>query len=165
MSDPPSQYTGQSAPPGQAPAVPRAEMRAASGPSGPRAGFWTRFGALIIDILILLVPEIILVLAISRTAGQLLGFLVQLAYFAYFTGSASGQTLGMKVLGIRVVGFDTGGPIGYGRGLVRALVQLILSGLILGLGYLWMLWDREKQTWHDKASNSVVVPVSAYPLR
>jgi uncharacterized RDD family membrane protein YckC len=26
------------------------------------------------------------------------------------------------------------------------------------LGYLWMLWDSEKQTWHDKAANAVVVP-------
>jgi uncharacterized RDD family membrane protein YckC len=32
------------------------------------------------------------------------------------------------------------------------------------LGYLWMLWDKERQTWHDKFANSVVVPVSAYPI-
>jgi len=28
----------------------------------------------------------------------------------------------------------------------------------------WMLWDREKQTWHDKFANDVVVPESAYPV-
>ena len=32
------------------------------------------------------------------------------------------------------------------------------------LGYFWMLWDREKQTWHDKFANDVVVPTSAYPV-
>jgi uncharacterized RDD family membrane protein YckC len=165
MTDPTSPYTGQSAPPGQAPAVPQAEIRAASGPSGPRAGFWQRVGQLLIDILILLVPEIILILAINQTAGQLLGFLVQIAYFTYFVGSPAGQTLGMRALGIRVIDMNTGGPIGYGRGLVRSLVQLILSGLIFGLGYLWMLWDREKQCWHDKAASTVVVPVSAYPVQ
>jgi hypothetical protein len=32
------------------------------------------------------------------------------------------------------------------------------------LGYLWMIWDREKQTRHDKLATSVVVPTSAYPV-
>jgi hypothetical protein len=33
------------------------------------------------------------------------------------------------------------------------------------LGYFWMLWDKEKQTWHDKFANDVVVPESAYPVQ
>ena len=69
----------------------------------------------------------------------------------------------MKALNIRVVDMRTGGAIGAGRATVRWLVQFFLSG-ILYLGYLWMLWDKEKQTWHDKASSSVVVPTSAYPV-
>jgi len=48
-------------------------------------------------------------------------------------------------------------PIGYGRAFVRWLVSLV-SGFVILIGYLWMLWDSEKQTWHDKAANSVVVP-------
>jgi uncharacterized RDD family membrane protein YckC len=35
---------------------------------------------------------------------------------------------------------------------------------VLYLGYFWMLWDREAQTWHDKLASTVVVPISAYPL-
>ena len=38
----------------------------------------------------------------------------------------------------------------------------ILSTIPLLLGYFWMLWDSEKQTWHDKLAGSVVVPVDAY---
>jgi uncharacterized RDD family membrane protein YckC len=34
------------------------------------------------------------------------------------------------------------------------------SAFFFYIGYLWMLWDREKQTWHDKVARSVVVPVS-----
>ncbi|MBV9001651.1 MAG: RDD family protein, partial [Solirubrobacterales bacterium] len=41
----------------------------------------------------------------------------------------------------------------------------ILSALAIYIGYLWMLWDGERQTWHDKFVHSVVVPESAYPLR
>ena len=40
----------------------------------------------------------------------------------------------------------------------------ILSGLAVGLGYRWMLWQREKQCWHDTLAGDVVVPESAYPV-
>jgi uncharacterized RDD family membrane protein YckC len=35
----------------------------------------------------------------------------------------------------------------------------IFSGLVLLLGYLWAIWDANKQTWHDKAAGSFVVRV------
>jgi uncharacterized RDD family membrane protein YckC len=66
-------------------------------------------------------------------------------------------------LGIRVLGLDTGGSIGYGRAFLR-WVMSIVSAIVLLIGYLWMLWDREKQCWHDKVANAVVVPVADYPL-
>ena len=31
------------------------------------------------------------------------------------------------------------------------------TGLVIMLGYLWMLWDPRDQTWHDKAARSVPV--------
>ncbi len=62
-----------------------------------------------------------------------------------------------------MIDFNTGGPIGYGRAAVRYVAR-ILSAIVIFLGYLWMLWDPQKQTWHDKLSGSVVVPVSAYPV-
>jgi uncharacterized RDD family membrane protein YckC len=93
-----------------------------------------------------------------------LNFLVGISYFTYFEGSPSGQTVGKRVLGIRVVDFNTGGPIDYGRAAIR-YVGSILSGIAIYIGYLWMLWDNEKQTWHDKFANAVVVPVSAYPVQ
>jgi len=39
-----------------------------------------------------------------------------------------------------------------------------VSWVVFLLGYLWMLWDSEKQCWHDKFAGDVVVPVSAYPV-
>jgi uncharacterized RDD family membrane protein YckC len=68
-------------------------------------------------------------------------------------------------LSIRVYDFRGGGTgsIGYGRALVRNLVKYV-SAVVVLLGYLWMLWDKEKQTWHDKAAGSVVVPTDAYPV-
>lgn len=138
-----------------------APQQTAGGPSGPRAGFWQRFGAYLLDVLLLGVISGILQAAL-KGAGTALSILITLAYFSYFEGGASGQTLGKRAVGIRVIDFANGGPIGYGRALVRTLGRYV-SGLVILLGYLWMLWDKEKQTWHDKFANDVVVPVAAYP--
>jgi uncharacterized RDD family membrane protein YckC len=130
--------------------------------SGPRSGFWRRFAAIFIDGLIVgLVMGILY--AVLKGAGYGLGIVVAIAYFTYFEGGPTGQTVGKRALGIRVVDFETGGPIGYARGFVRYIGR-ILSSLILYLGYFWMLWDPEKQTWHDKFAGSVVVPLASYPI-
>jgi uncharacterized RDD family membrane protein YckC len=134
----------------------------ASGASGPRAGFWQRFGALVIDVVIIIVVETILIAAL-KSAGSVLALIFSIGYVVYFEGGPTGQTVGKRALGIRVISFDTGGPIGYGRAFVRYIGKII-SGFFFLLGYLWMLWDGEKQCWHDKMASDVVVPVSVYPV-
>ena len=167
MSDLPGQTTGSTgAPPGGGePGYQQQPVPTGSGPSGPRAGFWQRFGALFLDGLILLVPNIIVSVALGTgAAAQAITTLIGIAYFVYFEGGPTGQTIGKKALNIRVYDFrGGGGSIGYGRAVVRYLVR-ILSTIPLFLGYFWMLWDKEKQTWHDKAAGSVVVPTDAYPV-
>ena len=123
-----------------------------------RSGFWRRFAAALIDGILIGIVSGILQAIFGRDAGSGLGLLIGLAYFTYFHGS-SGQTPGDSALSIRVVDKDGGGSIGYGRAFIRWLVSLV-SGFVLLIGYLWMLWDSEKQTWHDKAANSVVIPKS-----
>lgn len=130
--------------------------------SGPRSGFWRRFGALIVDSILLGIINGILV-ALLHGAGYAIGFVIGTVYYTLLEGGARGQTLGKSALGIRVISFENGGPIGYGRGFIRFLGRYV-SGIIIGIGYLWMLWDRESQCWHDKFAGDVVVPVSAYPL-
>ena len=133
--------------------------------SGPRAGFGRRLAAALVDALLLgVVYAIFGAVTGNANAAYLVFLLLGIAYTVYFEGSGSGQTVGKKLLNIRVIDFGTGGSIGYGRALVR-YVGRILSSIPLYLGYLWMLWDREKQTWHDKLSNAVVVPTGAYPVR
>lgn len=61
-----------------------------------------------------------------------------------------------RSMGVWIVDATTLQPIGTRRGLVRALVRLV-SEFVLYLGYLWMIWDPKRQTWHDKAVNSIVV--------
>ncbi len=133
-------------------------------PRGPRAGFWIRFGAAILDGLILWVPYLIIATVIDPVVGYLVYLVGSIAYFTILEGGETGQTLGKKVCGIRVVDHHAGGPIGNGRAFVR-WISRILSSIPLALGYLWMLWDGEKQTWHDKLSSSIVVPEQQYPIQ
>lgn len=132
------------------------------GPSGPRAGLWRRLAAVFIDGLLLGIATGILY-ALLKSGGYAIGILVALGYYSYFEGTPRGQTLGKRALGIRVIDFNTGESIGHGRAAIR-YVSSILSAIVIYIGYLWMLWDREKQCWHDKFASSVVVPESAYPI-
>jgi uncharacterized RDD family membrane protein YckC len=134
---------------------------ATGGASGPRAGFWRRFAAALVDWVVLIIPVLILEL-ILKGIGDALALILVFGYFTYFEGGPSGQTPGKRALGIRVVSFDTGGAIGYGRGFIR-MIGRYLSAIVFYLGYFWMLWDGEKQCWHDKLASDVVVPVAAYP--
>jgi uncharacterized RDD family membrane protein YckC len=70
-----------------------------------------------------------------------------------------GQTLGKRVMGVMVVDRASGQPIGIGRSVGRFFMTAVSSWLCY-LGYLWMLWDADRQTWHDKVVNSVVVSVN-----
>jgi uncharacterized RDD family membrane protein YckC len=181
---PPGRY-GQP-PPGQYPQ----QTYQAAGPSGPRANFGQRLGAYLLDALIVGIPLSIISsllgaslfrfnFSVNEATGevnggdvgaaagtalliQLLSVIVAAVYFAFFEGGASGQTLGKKALGIRVIRQEDGQPLGYGRAVGRYFARFLSS--ICLLGYLWMLWDKEKQTWHDKLTSTVVVPTAAYPI-
>jgi uncharacterized RDD family membrane protein YckC len=127
--------------------------------AGPRAGFWRRVVAALLDG-VLVSAFILAVNAVSASIAVLaLTSLLGLAYVVVLEGGASGQTLGRRAVGIRVVDADGGGPIGIPRALLRWAAEW-LSALILLLGYLWMLWDSEKQTWHDKLASTLVVPAN-----
>jgi uncharacterized RDD family membrane protein YckC len=132
------------------------------GASGPRANFGQRLVAMIIDIVIVGIPAGILEYAL-KGVGYALAIALGIAYYAWLEGSPSGQTVGKRVMNIRVYDLRVGGPIGTGRAIGRYFARII-SAIPCLLGYFWMLWDKEKQCWHDKLVGSVVVPTSAYPV-
>jgi uncharacterized RDD family membrane protein YckC len=133
------------------------------GPSGPRAGFGQRLGAWLLDAVMLSVVGFVIRIALGQAGGTAVGLAIGVAYFGYLEGSASGQTIGKRLVGIRVIDFANGGPIGFGRAVIRYFGRFV-SAIACLLGFFWMLWDKERQTWHDKFANDVVVPVSSYPV-
>jgi uncharacterized RDD family membrane protein YckC len=159
--EPPQPPSGATLPP--APPAPPAAQAWQQGPSGPRASVGPRLVALLNGRIQLGGNEAIARSMVGAGAGYGLSTLFGLLYFALLEGGPRGQTLGKMALSIRVIDFRTGGPIGYARGFLRYIGKIV-SGVVLLLGYLWMLWDKEKQTWHDKIATTVVVPVEYYPL-
>jgi uncharacterized RDD family membrane protein YckC len=124
------------------------------------ATFWRRFSAQLLDSLLIVLAATIIVAFSGATYDYeyLVLLVLELGYFTLFEGSPRGQTPGKSLMRIRVISFDTGGPIGYSRAFVRSIGRLV-SSIPLYLGYLWMLWDPESQTWHDKMARSVVINV------
>lgn len=85
---------------------------------------------------------------------QSLLLIATFSFFAYFW-TRHGQTLGMQAWRIRIEN-SNGSPIGLDQAL-RRFFGALLSLLCFGLGYGWMLFDRDQMTWHDRWSSSRVV--------
>jgi uncharacterized RDD family membrane protein YckC len=125
------------------------------------AGFWIRLVAYILDMLILIVLTIALAITII---GILLWIPLWLGYMPWMWWK-KGATFGQQAMGLRVVRAIDGGPIDGSTAVVRALVmwaENFLGGLFfIGyVGYIWAAFDPQKQAWHDKAANTVVIHVS-----
>lgn len=116
----------------------------------PRAGFWIRMAALLID-------AILVGIVLGVLANDSGGFLLLLALYGAVMWKLRGTTIGGIVCNLKVVRLD-GRELDWPTAFVRAL-SCFLSLVIAGLGFLWMIFDPERQTWHDKIAGTVVVRV------
>src|SRR5687767_3168523 len=114
-----------------------------------KASVLKRFVAVILDAIVLLPVNLVFGwVAASSELGmvQYLGSVASIIYSVYFL-STTGATLGKKWMGIRVVKTN-GQNLTIGDALLREVVGKFVSGLVFGLGYLWAIWDKNKQGWH-----------------
>lgn len=128
------------------------------------AGLFYRLVAMFYDSLLLLsVLLVATALALLLTKGTLhyhnpffrtFLFLICFSFYAWFW-LHGGQTLGMRAWRLRVQRPD-GRPITIWQALLRFLVA-IPSLALGGIGFFWMLIDRDKMTWYDRFSESVMV--------
>lgn len=72
--------------------------------------------------------------------------------YAVLSWGRGGQTLGMRPWRLQVVAADGGTPSA--AALWRRYAVASLSLLVAGLGFVWALFDRERLTWHDRASGT-----------
>lgn len=129
------------------------------------AGIGQRFIAIFIDGIILGIIGAIVGAVIPGTTvqggsgvttiGPVVSFIIGVLYYWYFLTQQNGQTLGKKIMGIRVVRED-GAPLTFVHVLIRYIGYYINSIVIL-LGWIWALFDSKKQGWHDKLAGTIVV--------
>lgn len=89
----------------------------------------------------------------SSAESQILVLLFRVGY--NWPWNSIGWSPGKRAVGLRLVRGE-GGPPGPLHGFGRSVGALV-SDLLLGFGYLWALWDRNNQTWHDKLAGTYVV--------
>ena len=82
--------------------------------------------------------------------------LLSLLYLVLCDGGRRGATFGKRMLRIHVADERGGHPIGYRRAMIRRLVYLV-GGAAFYIGWIWLLVDKRRQTWHDKVARTVVV--------
>jgi uncharacterized RDD family membrane protein YckC len=132
------------------------------------AGFWRRFGALFIDIIILSVISLVLgfviVLvfavaaprsAVAPTLAAAVILVIGILYYPVQETSEVQATLGKRALGIKVTDLE-GRRVSFGRALGRNLLK-ILSGVLLFVGYLMAAFTARKQALHDIIAGCLVV--------
>ncbi|WP_414661216.1 RDD family protein [Horticoccus sp. 23ND18S-11] len=144
------------APPARPLAAPPAVALSAS--AWPRAGLFIRLGALAID-------GVLIGMIMAFIAGVLPrflqfhngpgGWLIALALYGAIMWRHKGTTIGGIVCGLRVVRVDNR-ELDWATAIVRALA-CFLSLAVAGLGFIWVAFDDDKQSWHDKIAGTTVV--------
>ena len=128
------------------------------------AGFWVRFGALLLDGIVLGTVFAILNslwnIDIQNPPPEisLLQSLITVIYYVLFTVNY-GQTLGKMALGIRVIRQD-GGPSSWGAILFRETIGKFFSAITLLIGYIMVGFDPKKRALHDRLAKTYVVKAS-----
>ena len=128
------------------------------------AGLFRRLAAILYDSLLIIAIWLIttlLLVALINDGAALGGPLFQLGlyfeaclFYAYFW-RLRGQTLGMQVWKIKLINpnFQT---LSWQECFARLFFSLV-SISMLGLGFLWIIFDPDRLTWHDRASGTRVV--------
>lgn len=139
-------------------------------PSAESAGLFRRLAAMVYDAFLLLALWFLsTAVLVALNGGEALPplmaqlillpfiFIVSCTFYSWFW-IHSGQTLGMKTWKIRLVS-EQGKAVDLKQSLLRILAAL-LSISCLGLGYIWLLFDKRRCTWHDHLSRTRVIDVS-----
>ncbi len=122
------------------------------------AGFWVRFGARLLDILILELPIALIGVGLTAlTQSQFWYYLIQLAMISLIVwmDGTKGGTPGKLIIGLKIVN-EKGQFIGVPRAILRYVCKIV-SGLILGIGYFVIGWTAKKQGLHDMIASTFVV--------
>jgi len=127
------------------------------------AGFGRRLWASILDGVILSAVINLLLLplghstSVETTIQTIVIIVLPLLYYVIAWKNFDGQTIGKRLVGVKVIKID-GSPMTYKTALIRS-ASYYLSAIVFFLGYIWIIFDKRKQGWHDKIAGTVVIKV------
>ena len=121
----------------------------------PTVKFGRRLVAYLIDFAVITLFFALLVAAGMKEIPDFLAQTVMGLYFVILWVFWEGRTVGKKIMKIKIVTIE-GKPITPGKAVLRYL-GYILSSLGAFLGFLWIIWDKNHQGWHDKIAKTLVV--------
>ena len=113
----------------------------------PRAGFWIRTAATILDFVLL-----VWLLFFTHKFFLLFWIAYHIAMWTW-----KGTTIGGIICSLKVVRID-GRPVDLGVSVVRGL-SAVFSAVVLCLGFFWVGWTRTRQSWHDLIAGTIIVRV------
>lgn len=126
--------------------------------------FWRRFAAMFYDFVLLIALFFVATaLVLPFNAGEAFTrqqvvypiylLIVSFLFYGWFW-THGGQTLGLRAWKIKVLTYD-GQPINWAQAGLRFLVAIV-SWLALGLGFVWIIFDKNRRAWHDHLSKTAV---------
>jgi len=109
---------------------------------------------------------LVVVLAVTASADLQLVIVVSIIFVPVYALVVSllfairGQSPGKIFGGLKIVRAD-GTDIGFGRGILRESIGKMISllPLVVPLGFLWVLFDKENRGWHDKIADTKVIRI------
>ncbi|WP_128379116.1 RDD family protein [Streptomyces cavernae] len=126
----------------------------------PYANWGQRVLGTLVDMLVFAVPYVLVILGNGRASTLLVAVgaiaLLAIAIWQLIQEGRTGQTIGKKALGIRLVRERDGQPLGIGMAFVRRIAHF-LDSIACYVGWLWPLWDSKRQTFADKVCSSIVI--------
>ncbi|QEE26195.1 RDD family protein [Rhodanobacter glycinis] len=150
------------------------------------AGFWKRFGAWVIDYLILMVPITIIAVSMGATAAfehfmaqmhsgtapavaaaeygktvrpaTIIAMIIGFIYYVAFECSKLQATPGKLAVGMRVTDLN-GQRLGVGRSVARNVIRLVnvITALLPFICYIVTAWTERKQGLHDMMAKTLVL--------
>ena len=121
-----------------------------------------RLGTFLVDLVISIIVGVVgfIIGSVIGDSGSTLNSVFGIVYWiiVLIMVATRGQSPGKIAIGIKIVKTD-GTPIGFGTMLLREIIGKIVSAIILLLGYIWILFDGQRQGWHDKIASTYVVKV------
>ena len=119
------------------------------------AGFWQRFLAGIIDLIILIVIEVILIFI--PIIGWILSLFVTWLYFSVQHSSTKQATFGMRALDIRITD-ENHGKIGFWRATGNFYLTVI-SAFVVFIGFFMIAFTSRKQGFHNLISRTLCIKI------